>query len=66
MLSIPIKIEPDNHSFMHRWVRDEVGERGGYGSLVWVKNGAIADYEINVAFAGVTSIAHLTEIIFRN
>jgi hypothetical protein len=66
-LHIPFfKLEPDELSFTHEWVRDTVKERGGYGALVWIKDGAIADYEPNVTYAGIRDIVRRTETIFRN
>jgi hypothetical protein len=65
-LLVPIfKIEPDEYSFMLEWLRENVNEHG-YGSLVWIKDGAIVDYERFVATAGIEDVARRTETIFRN
>ena len=66
-LYVPIfKIEPEEYPFILEWVRESVNERNGNGSLVWIKNGAIVDYEVYVAKAGIEDVARRTETIFRN
>lgn len=49
---------------MREWLRNMAGERG-YGSLVWMKNGSIADYEPFVAAAGIRDISLRTGKAFE-
>lgn len=50
-LEVPIyKIAPDEMPFMWEWLRS-MKKEGGYGSLVWIKNGSVIDYEPFVAAA---------------
>lgn len=57
------KLEPDEHPYTWAWLK-ETSERGGYGYLAWIKNGALVDSEPNVVAAGSRDIARRTERAF--
>lgn len=57
------KLEPDAHPYTWEWLGG-TAERGGYGSLSWVKNGVIVDSEPYVVGAGLRDIARRTEEVF--
>ena len=57
------KLEPDDHPYTWEWLKG-TSERGGYGSLAWVKNGATVDSERYVLGAGLRDVARRTEQAF--
>ena len=64
--AIPLfELEPDELPDVLKWVQDEVKERSGYGSLVWLKDGRILDSEMNVGKFGTLELERKTSEIFQ-
>ena len=63
-LSVDIyKLEPDEYPITWEWLKS-TKERGGYGSLAWIKNSVIVDSESYVIGAGLRDIVRRTEQAF--
>ncbi len=73
-LSVDIyKLEPDEYPITWEWLKStkvtwewlkSTKERGGYGSLAWIKNSVIVDSESYVIGAGLRDIVRRTEQAF--
>ncbi len=64
-LQIPLfELDPDDLTSVSKWVLEEVKERGGYGSLIWLKNGKISGIEMNVGNSEFSELERKTGELF--
>jgi hypothetical protein len=67
-LNCPLsRVRPEDVPAVASWLAaqaERLTGEGGYGSLIWLRNGAIVDYEPNVAGAGLRDISQRTRIAF--
>jgi len=63
--NIPLfELLPDELELVSKWVREEVKERGGYGSLSWIKDGRVLEVEFNVGNCSSSEIESKTSELF--
>jgi hypothetical protein len=68
VLDCPVfKVRPDELPAVSAWMKAQKARlegEGGYGSLIWLRAGAIVDYEPYVVGAGLREISRRTRSVF--
>ena len=62
------RVRPDDRGPVAAWMLDhaeQLAGEGGYGSLIWIRSGAIIDYEPYVLGAGLREISRRTQAAFQ-
>jgi hypothetical protein len=66
-LEIPLfELDPDELMSVSNWVRDEAKERGGYGSITWLKDGTVLGTEKKAGRFSILELERKTSEIFQN
>ena len=65
------RISPDESPFTHSWIAENArnqteGMEGGFGSVVWLRQGVMARYVRYAAQAGAEKLSAITQEVFGN
>ena len=60
------ELDIDESNFISEWIYKEAKDKGGWGSLAWLKNGVVYWSEINAGEFSISEIERKTAEIFGN